>query len=407
MKYSSKIRIKKFNVLALLGTLAGFLLAFSQPEQDQSPEVSSLFQAFEDAFMIGTALDRAHIYADAPEATERIVRVDRRGYYVKQQIIPDPVGLDLALTHFNVITPENVMKWEEIHPEPGVYDFDAADRLVALAQKHNKTIVAHTLVWHSQTPDWVFLDENGHDLSREALLERMRDHIHTVVGRYKGKIYGWDVVNEAFNEDGSYRESRWYKIIGEDYLSKAFEYAHEADPDAQLYYNDYNMENPSKRAGILVFVREMLDAGVPINGIGSQSHFSLMNFPDLEQIEKSITDFAELGIDVMITELDVNVLPSAWQDGRLNQISDIYRDGLPDEIQNEFTQRHIELFELYLRHSDVISRVTFWGVADGGSWLNYLPVERVNYPLLFDRDNRPKPAFHALIELAETYYPAE
>lgn len=400
----NKTSLIHFNMSSILVIMFIITLAFSPNAKSQYIESESLYKAYEDAFMIGTALNRAQIFAGVPEATKQIVRADRRGYFIQKQIIPDPKGLELALIHFNAITPENVMKWEEIHPKPGVYNFEAADRLVEIAQNNSKTIVAHTLVWHNQTPDWVFKDENGNDLSREALLERMRDHIHTIVGRYKGKIHGWDVVNEAFNEDGSYRETRWYEIIGEGYLPKAFEFAHEADPEAELYYNDFRMENPKKRAEVVKFIKEMLEKGVPITGVGSQSHFSLTQFPEYDQIEKSITDFADLGVDVMITELDLNVLPNARVNGELSAESDIYQDGLPDDVEEEFTKRHKELFELYLKHSDKIKRVTFWGVADGSSWLNYLPIERVNYPLLFDRDNKPKPAFYTLVELAETHF---
>jgi len=397
MIFTQKINSGFILVIVLIG-----LNLQACTEKEQSP---SLYEAYEDAFLIGTALNRAQIFATAPELTKYTVRADRRGYFYSNEIIPDLEGLELGIKHFNVITPENVMKWEEIHPSPGVYDFKAADRLVEIAEENNKQIVAHTLVWHSQVPDWVFEDENGNELTREALLRRMKDHIQTVVGRYKGKIYGWDVVNEAFNGDGSFRESRWYEIIGEDFISKAFEYAHEADPDAQLYYNDYSMENPEKRAGIIKHLQKMLDEGAPVTGVGSQSHFSLRSFPEYSEIEKSIIDLSALGIDVMITELDLNVLRTTWnEDEIMKSDTDIYRDGLPADVQEEFTKVHKDLFELYLKHSDVITRVTFWGVSDNGTWLNYLPVERVNYSLLFDRDNQPKPAFHALIDVANNHF---
>ncbi|MEX0719099.1 MAG: endo-1,4-beta-xylanase [Balneolaceae bacterium] len=382
--------------LALLFTI-GLQISFTSI-QAQDNDLPSLHKAYEDAFLIGTALNRAQIFADDSAATEQVLRADRRGYFYRQQIITDPKGLELARTHFNSVTPENVMKWEEIHPKPDVYDFEAADRFVDFAEAHEMFIVAHTLVWHNQTPDWVFEDEDGNDLSREALLERMRDHIHTIVGRYKGRIHAWDVVNEALNEDGSMRESRWQQIIGDDYIQKAFEFAHEADPDAGLYYNDYAMESPSKRAGAIRLVEELLDKGVPVSGIGSQSHFGLHS-PEIEQVEKSINDLASLGIDVMITELDINVLPSARKNGELNSESNIYPEELPGEVQEELTRRYQDLFRIYLDHKDVINRVTMWGVADGGSWLNYLPMERVNYPLLFDRENKAKPALKALIDL--------
>ncbi|MEX2605358.1 MAG: endo-1,4-beta-xylanase [Gracilimonas sp.] len=391
-------------IFTIIGLIAVIMVGFSSQAQSQSQESESLFKAYKDAFMIGTALNRAQILAYKPEATKKVVRADRRGYFIQKQIITDPEGLELGLKHFNVITPENVMKWEEIHPKPGVYDFEAADQMVKIARENNKYIVAHTLVWHNQTPDWVFVDEEGNDLSREALLERMRDHIHTIVGRYKGSIFGYDVVNEAFNSDGSFRESKWYNIIGEDFIQKAFEFAHEADPDARLYYNDYQMEIPEKRAGIHKHLKKMIDAGVPVSGVGSQSHFSINRLPPLDQIEKSITDFEDLGIDVMITELDLNVLPaSVYQYDKADRERDIYRDGLPDEVQQKLTGVYRDLFEIYLKHSDILTRVTFWGVSDDGSWLNYLPFEQTNYPLLFNRKKEPKPAFHALIELANNH----
>ena len=381
------------------------LLLWPVIEVQAQTEVPSLHEAYSEAFMIGTALNRAQILSADPAALQDTVRWDRRGYFVERKIIPDPEGLELGLKHFKAITPENVMKWEEIHPSPGVYDFEAADKLVEWAEQNDKFISAHTLIWHSQTPEWVFMDETWLPLTREALLERMRDHIHTIVGRYKGRINGWDVINEAFNNDGTLRESKWQQIIGDDYLAKAFEFAREADPDVELYYNDYSMENPEKRAGIIKAVREMLDAGVPITGIGSQSHLSLNNLPEAEEVDEMISDLAELGIDVMITELDINVLPGFRnEDGTLNWNTNIYTEGLPGEIQGQLTAAYVDLFKVYLNHKDVLTRVTLWGVSDGGSWLNYLPSERVNYPLLFDRDNKPKPAFDALIELAQEHF---
>ncbi len=210
----------------------------------------SLYKAYEDAFFIGTALNHAQILSVENVTLADTIRADRRGYYIANTIIPDKEGLQLALEHFNAFTPENVMKWEEIHPKPGVYNFTTADQFVELANEHNKFIIAHTLIWHHQTPNWVFEDDDGNSVSREILLKRMQEHIYTIIGRYKGKIDAWDVVNEAFNQDGSYRESRWYQIIGEDYIAKAFQFAREADSEAHLYYNDYNMENTAKRDGI-------------------------------------------------------------------------------------------------------------------------------------------------------------
>jgi endo-1,4-beta-xylanase len=378
--------------------LFSLLLLFTACENRSVP---NLKDAFEDAFLMGTAIDRQHIYATDPAAAEFIKPAPRRGYSYRHSLVTDMQGLELTRQQFNSITAENVMKWEEIHPKPGVYDFDAADRFIRIGEENGMFIVGHTLVWHNQTPEWVFEDESGNQLSREALLDRMREHIHTVVGRYKGRVHGWDVVNEAVNLDGSLRDTRWYQIIGQDYLVKAFQYAHEADPDAELYYNDFLLDVPAKREGTMRLVRYLQEQGAPVHGVGSQSHFQLLEFPDLREVENSIVELADLGIDVMITELDINVLPIVPRGTALSNENNPYADGLPDAVQDELSRRYRELFEIYLRHRDVISRVTFWNVTDADSWLNYLPVEgRTNYPLLFDRDYQPKPAFYSVIDLA-------
>ncbi len=314
----------------------------------------------------------------------------------------------IAQRHFNTITAENSMKWERIHPEPGSYDFELADQFVEFGAENGMFIVGHTLVWHSQTPDWVFEDENGDPVSRDTLLQRMRDHIFTVVNRYGDRVEAWDVVNEAVNDDGTLRESPWLKIIGEDYIAKAFQYAREADPDAELYYNDYSLTNPSKRAGTVKMIERLQSQGVPITGVGLQSHHA-MDYPTLAQQDSAITDFAELGIDVMITEFDIAVLPrpddiqgaeiSARAEGgeELNP----YPNALPDSMQQALAQRYADFFEVYLKHREAINRVTFWGVTDADSWLNDWPIpDRTSYPLLFGRDNEPKPAFDAVVQTA-------
>ena len=311
--------------------------------------------------------------------------------------------------HFNTITAENCMKWGVIHPRLGHYTFEPADRFVEFGQKHKMTVIGHTLVWHSQTPRWVFQDQEGGTLTREALLERMREHIFTVAGRYKGKIKGWDVVNEALNEDGTLRQSPWLRIIGEDYLVKAFQFAHEADPEAELYYNDYSLEGRRKREGALKLLKTLQAAGVKLTGVGLQGHYGLEQ-PTARDIDETIEAFAGLGLQVMITELDVNVLPTPGGGGadvsmrfsadpKLNP----YPDGLPQEVEQRLARRYAELFEVFLKHRQVVSRVTFWGVSDRSSWLNHYPVRgRTNYPLLFDRNGQPKPAFKAVVDLRRT-----
>ncbi|MFW5972933.1 MAG: endo-1,4-beta-xylanase, partial [Bacteroidota bacterium] len=257
---------------------------------------------------------------------------------------------------------------------------------------------------------WVFEDEQGNPASRELLIDRMRDHIETVVGRYRGRVDGWDVVNEALNEDGSLRQSPWYRIIGEEYLALAFQFAHEADPDAELYYNDYSLENEPKRRGAVRLVQNLLDQGIPVHGIGSQLH-ARMDWPSQERLDSTIVEFADLGIDVMFTELDIDLLPRDAQyygadisvDMELRAELNPYEDGLPEDVEQEQAARYGDLFEVFLRHADVISRVTFWGVTDGDSWLNYWPVQgRTNYPLIFDRNHEPKLAFDAVVEAARS-----
>lgn len=309
--------------------------------------------------------------------------------------------------HFNTITPENALKWGSLHRQPDSYSFDAADRFVEFGTERGMTIIGHTLVWHSQTPNWVFEGEDDTPPAREILLERMRDHIHTVVGRYKGRIHGWDVVNEALNDDGTLRQSPWLRIIGEEYLLKAFQYAKEADPDAELYYNDYSLHRPEKRAGAVRLIKMLQTAGVQIDGIGMQAHYRL-DSPPIEQIEDSIKAYTETGIQVMFTELDIKALPtpgpgSADISRRISAESkwNPYPNGLPDEVQQQLAERYAELFRLLLKYKDSVSRVTFWGVTDQSSWLNNFPIRgRTDYPLLFGRDRQPKPAFHAVIRAA-------
>jgi endo-1,4-beta-xylanase len=323
----------------------------------------------------------------------------------------EPEALALVERHFNTITPENILKWEEVHPEPDRYNFEPADRYVAFGEKHGMHVVGHTLVWFHQTPAWVFQDQAGKPLSREALLERMRDHIFTVMGRYKGRIHGWDVVNEAITADGQFRKNKWLEILGEDYVRKAFEYAREADPDAQLYYNDYDEEKPAQCAGVVRLIRGLQAKGIRVDGIGLQGHWFL-DYPPLHEIEASLQTLSQLGVKLMITELDVGVLPFYAVDSPMVELSSFapeaqkkhnpYPDGLPDSVQQALARRYAELFALFHRHRDKIDRVTFWAVHDGQSWRNYLPIRgRADYPMLFDRQLRPKPAFWAAVRMTE------
>jgi endo-1,4-beta-xylanase len=302
------------------------------------------------------------------------------------------------------------MKWMHIHPEPNKYDFAAADRFVDFGQKNKMFIIGHTLIWHWQTPRWVFEDQNGNDVDRETLLAWMKEHIFTIVGRYKGKVNGWDVVNEAIDDDGSLRRTKWVKIIGEDFIAKAFEYAHEADPNAELYYNDFTLDEPAKRDACVHLVKDLKAKGLRIDGVGTQGHWA-MDYPVPKDVEVFLNAMAAVGVKVMITEMDIDVLPKAVQHmgADLGVRADLRRElnpyvaGLPDEMQKKLADRYAELFSIFCKHADEISRVTFWGVYDGTSWLNNWPVRgRTNYPLLFDRSYQPKLAFFAVIKTAQS-----
>lgn len=365
----------------LLAAASAALFASCAIAADHAPASTSLKDAFKGDFVVGAAINAAQI-------TGR----DQRGDAILE-------------AQFNSISPENVLKWVIVHPQQGKYDFTVADQYVDFGVKHHMFIVGHNLVWHNQVPAWVFRDDKGNLLSRDALLARLKDHIDTVVGRYKGKIQSWDVVNEALNEDGTMRQSLWEKIIGDDYIAKAFEYAHEADPQAQLTYNDYNLENEAKRNGAIALVKKLQAEGVPIYSVGLQNHDNLI-WPTAEQEDATISAFEALGLKVAISELDINVLPTTGIQPtadvnvniRENPKLNPYVDGLPDAVQQKLAQRYADLFRVFLKHRGVVTRVTFWGVTNRDSWLNNWPVRgRTNYPLLFGRDGDPTPAFDAVV----------
>lgn len=321
----------------------------------------------------------------------------------------DANDLSVVSSQFNSITPEHFLKWAYVHPEPGKYNFDMADNYVALGEKNKMFIVGHVLIAPDQIPDWVFQDDNGKTVSREVLLKRMREHILTVVSRYKGRINGWDVVNEAIGNDGQILETKWCKIIGKDYIQKAFEYAHEADPNAELYYNDYNVWSKKDIDSIVRLVGTLKAKGIRIDGIGMQAHWGLYS-PSPDAIENSIVALSQSGVKVMISEIDVSVLPcydiskdgDIKNDPALQKKFNPYPDTLPAEVQEKLAERYGELFAVFHKHADKISRVTLWGVQDGQSWLNRWPVEgRADYPLLFDRNLKSKPAYYAVIKTAQ------
>ena len=358
----NKNRITNFSLAVFLLTI---FMSCSNG-QKTVPQQEGLKDYFKGRFLIGTALSDAQILGK------------------------DSVALDFVARQFNSITAENAMKWERIHPKPGVYSFGKADSMVDYGQRNNMFIVGHCLLWHSQTPDWVFEDSLGKPLTRDALLQRLKDHIFTVVGRYKGKVGGWDVVNEAVGDDGMMRKSKWLEIIGEDFVQKAFEYAREADPKAELYYNDYNIELKNKRVGVIKLIKDLQAKGIKVDAVGIQGHWHL-DSPDLNEIDESFREYAALGLKIMITEFEVNVIPEPTEivGAEISQRADYqekmnpYPVSFPDSMQQVLAKRYAALFELFLKYPDVISRVTFWGVQDGNSWKNNWPIPgRKNYPLL-------------------------
>lgn len=319
----------------------------------------------------------------------------------------DARQLDLIRHEFNSVTGENAMKWGVIRPDGRNWQWQRADRLADFAARNDMALVGHTFVWHSQIPASVFTDDSGAALGRTALLGRMQEHIETLAGRYRGRVWAWDVVNEAIDEDKGWRRSRWHDIIGDDFMEHAFRFARTADPKARLLYNDYNMHNPGKRTFLVDVLRGYLDRGVPITGIGMQSHVGL-DYPDLEEWERSIATYAGMGLKVHITELDVDVLPRAGSTqadvaNRAAYAAELnpWPQGLPEAMQEKLADRYEALFRILLRYRSSVERVTFWGLHDGISWKNDFPVRgRTNYPLLFDRALRPKPAYDRLVRLA-------
>jgi endo-1,4-beta-xylanase len=396
----------------------------AQPEPASNSEASrpTLKSAFKEHFLVGVAINRSIATGAA----------GRRGKELAEK--------DIALVkeQFNQIAPENDLKWQLIHPREGAegYNFEPADAFVEFGEKNKMYIIGHTLVWHSQTPNWVFAGTNpppgaadaakaadaktpaadtpapgrrgrrgfgggfgrgytGPRASRDELLQRMREHIHTVVGRYKGKIKAWDVVNEAISDGGEevLRNSLWRQIIGPDFIAKAFEYAHEADPDAILRYNDYGLENAAKRHKLIKLIKSLQEQKVPVHAIGSQAHVNVST--TFETMDQALTEMATLGLPIHITELDVNSA-ARGQRGTGADIAanaDAARGGVVSDADKRLADAYADIFRAFVKHRDNVKMVTFWGANDAVSW------RRFGTPLLFDGENKPKPAFDAVIRV--------
>jgi endo-1,4-beta-xylanase len=375
------MNISRRRLLALTGAATSIAAAKLQAAEKASA-ATGLKDAYKDDFLIGAALS--------------VPIIEKQ----------EPGLIALINKDFNSITPENCMKWDETRNEDGSWKLADADAFVAFGSKHNLHMVGHTLGWHSQTSDTVFKNKNGKYISKTALAKKQKEHITTIVDRYKGKLAAWDVINEAVGDDNKMRASHWYNIMGDDFLFNAFNLAHETDPKAHLKYNDYNNERPEKRQATIDMLKRLKKRGAPMHGLGMQAHIGLD--ANLQDFEDSIIAYSALGLKIHLTELDIDVLPSVWN-LPVAEIStrfeykperDPYTQGLPKEIDEKLAKTYESLFKILLKHRDKIERVTFWGVSDDASWLNGFPiVGRTNYPLLFDRKHQPKSAYFRLLDL--------
>ncbi|MBQ9677635.1 MAG: endo-1,4-beta-xylanase [Prevotella sp.] len=310
--------------------------------------------------------------------------------------------------NFNWVVAENCMKCEVIHPKEGVYDFTLADKFVDKAKAAGMKVLGHCLIWHSQCAPWFHYDEKGNLVSADVLRKRMREHIYTIVNHFKGRVDAWDVVNEAFEDDGTPRQSLFYQILGTDYIPLAFRYAHEADPQAELYYQDFSMNKAAKVEGVARFFRPLLQQGLPVSAIGMQGHLVLEGNNYIEEYEHSINTIASLGIPTAFTELDLTVLPNPYGFSGAN-ISDRfayrpemdpYKSGLTKEKEAEIEQFWVSFYQLLIRHRKDIQRVSFWCLNDASSWRNDFPIKgRTDYATLYDRQNQRKPFVQSLINL--------
>jgi endo-1,4-beta-xylanase len=324
--------------------------------------------------------------------------------------LDDPKLAALVAQQFNCITPENEMKPKLLQPARGEFDFAPADRIIAFAETHRMKVAGHTLCWHRQSPAWMYQDEQNRPLPRDKALDNLRTHIHAVAAHFKGRVIGWDVVNEAVSDNPReyLRDTPARRAIGDDYIDKAFEFAHEADPKAELYYNDYGNENAEKCNKTIRLIRELKSKGVRIDGVGIQGHFVLWDSDTPKKLDEAIAAYAAAGVKVAITELDVDIVPrttlGADVSAREQGGQSLYRDGLPSDVAKAQAQYYRRIFEVVLKDRTTVTRVTLWGTHDGTSWLNDWPtLGRTDCPLLFDRNLQPKPALRAVLEVLKNF----
>lgn len=327
------------------------------------------------------------------------------GAILSRTTIEVPEVTALAATHFNTLTHENELKWHRVQREEGTFTFAEADRIIAFAREHGMQLIGHALCWHQQAPDWIFQGPDGEPASPELLLERLRMHINTVVGRYRGIIDIWDVVNEPAHpgweeSERIYRDSPWYRILGPDYIAHAIRFAREANPDIVVLINDYDAWWPAKYPRIIRIIEDLRAAGEDIDALGMQGHWNILS-PTAEQFETALRAYRRLGVPIHLTEIDVSLYQ--W-----HEREDTFPDGPTDDVLQQQADHFRSLAEVMLRHHDLIDRVSFWGVSDRYSWKNNFPARgRPDHALLFDRDYQPKPILHAFVEAAHAHRAAQ
>ena len=379
-----------------LSFLFALLFVFSgcSSQEKALPDVP-LKDAYSDSFLIGAAISTFNFSDRSPETR------------------------DLLLKHFNTISPDNELKPQSLHPRPDVWNFQRADAYCQFGKDNGMYVLGHTLCWHNQTPEFFYTRPDGKPMSKDEIFESVRSYIETVCTHFLGKVDGWDVINEIISEDGGYRDLAWVHALGADpavvdeFVKHVYRCAEKYAPGTELNYNEFNCWRPSKLAGIVRLVKMLKDEGIKIDGVGIQAHWGL-GYPKNEYIVDAIEQLAALGVKVNISEIDVDVLPISkdaqvigrslqdpmYQQEEFEAFLDPYKDGLPEEVEDQLAARYEELFKIFYEHRDQIARVTFWGIHDGTSWKNGSPIaNRTNYPLLFKRDYTPHKAYYSVINI--------
>ena len=399
--------MKSFKLVVFILVVIASETALAQSSRGVASEcrlskAPTLKDAYRDYWYTGVSVNQWQVEADLTGANE---------HNVTGQVSNDQTkDWDIITQNFNFVVAENCMKCEVIHPKEGVYDFTLADKFVDKAKAAGLKVLGHCLIWHSQCAPWFHYDDKGNLVSADVLKKRMREHIYTIVNHFRGRIDAWDVVNEAFEDDGTPRKSLFYQILGTDYIPLAFQYAHEADPNVELYYNDFSMNKAPKVEGVADFFRPLIRQGLPVTAIGMQGHLILEDNNYIQEYEHSINTIVATGVPTFFSELDISVLPNPYGFSGANVSDrfayrpemDPYKKGLSKQQEQAIEDFWLSFYRMLLPHHKDILRVNFWCLNDANSWRNDFPIKgRTDYATLFDRQNRPKPFVQKLIDLVK------